>query len=221
LRLGTNEKKTVSGREATMKFPFWRRRRDRELDEEIHSHLQMATSDHIERGESPEQAQISARRNLGSPNLIKDITRQMWGLMWLERLMQDLRYGIRMLLRQPSFTVVVVLSLALGIGANTAIFSVVNVLLFKPLPYPQSDRLMALEHRVRYDRGFADYWSYPTFNQFRTESKSYQQIASYFEANCTLTISDEPENAIGEIVSADYFQLFGLNASLGRTFLPE
>src|SRR5258708_16340007 len=162
-----------------MRFPFWRRRREEELDEEINSHLRLAARDRSERGEIEGRAELHARREMGNIGLITEVTRSMWGFRSLEILFQDIRYGTRMLLKHPGFTVVVVLSLALGIGANTAIFSVVNVLLFKPLPYPQPERLMELKHTIEVDKGTYGYWTHPAFAQFRAESKSFQQIAAY------------------------------------------
>src|SRR5436853_1605405 len=125
-----------------MRFPLWRRRREEELEEEIRSHLEMAKRDRIERGETDEDAQMSVRREFGNALLIKEVTRDMWGWTSLERLGEDLRYGTRMLMKNPGFTAVAVITLALGIGATTAIFSVVYATLFESMPYPNPDQLV-------------------------------------------------------------------------------
>jgi hypothetical protein len=120
-----------------MRFLFWRRqRRDEELEEEIQAHLEMAKRDRMERGETDDEAQESARREFGNIGLVKEVTREMWGWRWLEQLGQDLHYSVRMLMKKPGFTLTVVITMALGIGADTTLFSVVNVVLLNPFPYP-------------------------------------------------------------------------------------
>src|ERR1700686_1462957 len=115
---------------------FWRRkRREAELDEELRSHLEMAARERAEQGEDVKDAERAARREFGNMGLVKDVTRDVWGWIWLRDIADDARYGMRMLLKNPGFAIVAVLSLALGIGATTAVFSVVYGVLVNPYPY--------------------------------------------------------------------------------------
>lgn len=118
------------------------RRKDQELKEELRAHLDMATRDRIERGESAQAAGDAARREFGNVTLVEDATRDMWGWGWLERVARDVAYGLRLLRRAPAFSFVAILSLAVGIGANTAIFQVINAVRLSALPVerPRMDR---------------------------------------------------------------------------------
>src|SRR5262245_22728281 len=198
-----------------------RRRAERELDEEIRAHLEMETEQNVAEGMSLEAARLAARRSFGSVALSKEDSRAMWGFGALEILRQDLRYGLRMLLKNPGFTTIAALTLALGIGANTAIFSVVNVLLFKPLPYPGSERLMQLYKFNNASRRESPMWEYPKFEMLRDQNRSFDLVAALQNNSATITGDGEPERVNFEFVSANYFPLLGLSPVIGRTFSAE
>ena len=146
----------------------------------------------------------------------------------MDTILQDLRYAARALARQPGFTAIAVFTLAVGIGANTAIYSVVDATLLRTLPYEDPGRLMKVSMTVppspsRRAPDAADdvVWSYPKYNLFRQIQQVYQDTAVYRPATFNLTGTDEPQRVLGEIVGAGYFPVLGIRPVLGRTFLPE
>src|SRR5260370_15118799 len=131
-----------------MNFLWWRRKQqERELEEEVRRHLEMAAKERAERGEDKREAERAARREFGNVGLVKEVTRDVWGWRWLRDVADDARYGLRMLLKNPGFAIVAILSLALGIDATTAVFSVVYGVLVNPYPYADSDRMVHLTFR--------------------------------------------------------------------------
>jgi len=137
----------------------------------------------------------------------------------MEAFVKDLRYGLRMMAQNPAWTAVAVVTLALGIGANTTLFSVVNGVLLNPLPYPQPDRLIALYSRT----SDSPRWSisYPNFLDWVRDNRSFSALAGYRSEDYNLTGMGEPERLPGEMVSATFFLLLGVKPALGRMFLPE
>src|SRR6266568_7009930 len=149
---------------------FHRKKHEAELEEEVQAHLRMAAQERIEQGEPASEARTSAVREFGNVALVKEVTRDMWGFAWLETWLQDLRYGLRQLRRNPGFTIVAVLTLALGIGANTAIFSMLDIVLLKTLPVTHPEQLVLL--RWASPHNTTDFIPYPTFAQLRDNSNA-------------------------------------------------
>ena len=206
-----------------MKLPLWRRRQDAELDEELASHLRMAIADRVARGERPEEAARAARLEMGNLGLIKEVTRDMWGWTMLEQLAQDIRYAWRTLRKSPGFTLVAVMTLALGIGANTAMFSVINAVLLRPLAFPEPDRLVAVSdlelHRAPGARSVSV--SYPNFFDWRSRSHAFDHMSSYRNSDLTVADGARAFHLDGAVVSADFFSTLGVQPVLGRAFRPE
>jgi putative ABC transport system permease protein len=198
-----------------------RRRAGVDLAEEIRTHLALETEQNIEAGMSPEEARYAALRAFGSVTLSKEDSRTMWGFRSLETLWQDVRFGGRMLIKNPTFTIVAVLALALGIGANSAIFSVVNTVLLRPLPYKEPDRLMTVwedNSRHGYPR---DTPAAANFIDWRDQNQVFEGMAAMAELSFNLTGGGEPERIDGRRVSANLFPLLGVEPQLGRAFLSE
>jgi predicted permease len=201
---------------------FRRRHKDEELDAEIRSHLNEAIHDRIERGESPDEARVNALREFGNVGLIKEVTRETWRWAMLEQVAQDLRFGLRMLWKNPGFSLVAILTLALGIGTNTAIFSVVNEVLLKPLPYPGAERLVFFEG-INPDRGITQSaLSIPDYLDWQSQTDAFESIAGYFEASMVLTSDGaEPERIPRGVVTSSFFQTMGVTPLMGRALLKE
>ncbi len=196
-----------------------KKRLDDQLDDELQFHIEMRTREFIAAGLTPEDARERAQRHFGNRTLLKETTRDMDTIGWIETLWQDLRYGVRMLAKDPGFTTVAVVTLALGIGANTAIFSVVNGVLLNPLPYPHPDQLVAIyTSTTEGDRGMS---SYANFVDWVHDNRSFSALAAYRTDSFNLAGMGEPERLVGEMVSASFFPLLGVQPLLGRTFLPD
>src|SRR5215470_5558951 len=164
-----------------MKLPFWRRkRREEELEEEIQSHLQMAIRDRMERGESAEEAESAARREFGNVGLIKETTRGMWGWAEVKLVIDDMRYGLRMLRKSPGWTAVMCAVLALGVGLTTAIFSLAYGVLLRALPYPDPERVVAL-YLTNTNATAAGFSHFSTnavnWMEWRAQSRLFEDIA--------------------------------------------
>jgi putative ABC transport system permease protein len=201
-----------------MNFNWFRRQREEEFDAEIRNHLDAAIRDRIARGEAPDEARAHALREFGNVGLVKEVTRAMWGWGTLERMWQDLRFGGRMLRKNPGFTLIAVVTLALGIGSSTAIFSLVNAVLLRQLPFQQPEQL-AQVWAVR-NAGDRFQFTVPDFCDYRDQSRSVA-LAAFANWNGNLTGTGEPERVQGTRVSAGVFELLGVKAALGRTLQPS
>jgi putative ABC transport system permease protein len=200
---------------------FRGRDRDAELEAEIQAHLAMAGQDRIDRGEAPKDAEANARREFGNVTLVKEVTREMWGWGPLERLAQDLRYAARALRRNPGYTAVAVLTLALGIGANTAVFSVVNVVLLDPLPFREPGRLAQVWTSGPRSGGQGDWASFPDFLDWRRQNRVFEEMAAYRPRAFTITGELPAEARPGLMTTSRLFDVLGVWPLLGRTFLPH
>jgi putative ABC transport system permease protein len=195
---------------------FGNRRADQDLHDEIETHLRLLADRYVRQGMTEEEVAWAARRQFGNVTLLKEVNREMRGIRFIETLFQDLRYSIRMLRRNPGFTFVAALTLALGIGANTAIFSVVNAVLLRPLPYHDPDRLVTASPYRRATDGYTILS--PNFLNWRAQSQSFEQMAAYTTATSDLTGGGEPERLTAGLVSAELFSTLGVPPALGRGF---
>jgi putative ABC transport system permease protein len=202
-----------------MRFLVWRRHQDAQLDEEVQSHLDLAIQDRIDRGETPEHAATAARQEFGNVLLIKETVRDMWGWRPIEEFWQDLGYARRALWRAPAFTIAAVLTLSLGIGANTSMFSIVRAVVLRPLPFADPDRLVAvreLDVRSATPRPVSVSW--PNFLDWRAQTRMLEAIAGHHSASFTVTGLGPSLNVRGAVVSANLFTTLGIGAAVGRTF---
>src|SRR5947207_12939906 len=203
--------------ETNMSFFSGRRQnKRRDLEDELASHLAMAKQDRLDRGASPADAEQAAHREFGNVALVEHVTRDQWGWLWLEEVLQDLRFGARTLRKNPGFTAVAILTLALGIGANTSLFSMVNGVLLNPLPYPNPDQLVVLhESKPNFKNGSI---SYPNFRDWQKDNKTFSAMAISRGFGYSLTGRGEPEQARAQFISSDFFSILGVQPLVGRTF---
>ena len=200
---------------------FSKKRVERELDEEIHSYLELMAAEKQRSGMAPEDALRAARRDLGGFDQVKESVRDIRYGASIDALLQDVRYALRTLIKNRAFSTVAVLTLALGIGANTTIFSVVNAVLWKPLPYPEPDRLLMLWERHLSD-GTLGTVARANFFDWREQSHSFVKMAAIDPyPDFILSGSGDAKRLAGAAVSADFFALLGVRMALGRGFLAE
>jgi putative ABC transport system permease protein len=199
---------------------FRRNRLERDLDRELMFHIEMLTEQHIQQGMPREEAHRRALSDFGAVQRVKDDVRDTWLSRLLETFAQDVRYGLRNLRRNPGFALVVIVTTALGIGANTAIFSVVNGVLLRPLPYANGDRVVVLRQQQPLanieDTGF----SVQEIKDYGQQARSLDAVAEFHNMWFILLGRSEPERVATGVVSSNFFDLFGIQPVFGRTFQP-
>jgi putative ABC transport system permease protein len=199
---------------------FFRRARREESAAELEAYLQKETEENIERGMSHEEARRAAHIKLGNVSSILCQITEQDSIGLLETLWHDLRYGLRMLLKYRGFALVSLLTLALGIGANTAIFTVVDSTLIRPLPFPNANRVvMVWEHRMP-DGERQNVTSPATFLHWQEDNTVFEQMAAIFNDSSILSGGDMPEQIATASVSPNFFSILGVNAAIGRVFVP-
>jgi predicted permease len=193
-----------------------RGRVERELDKELRFHLEQQIEENRALGRPPDEAQYAALRRLGGLTQIQEECRDMRRINYIDNLMQDLRYACRSLAHSPGFTLVMVATLALSIGANSAIFSVIDGVLLKPLPYRQPGRLFRI---FASDTNFPKFRVNPfDFLDYRARNRSFESLAGFVRSDVQLSGSDQPERLASLRITAGFFHLLGLNTALGREF---
>src|SRR5690348_15370735 len=232
-------------RSGLMRFAglFRRRRRESDLERELRGHLELEAEDQQASGASPEEAAYAARRALGNATQIKEDVRTAWGFQWLETLLQDLRYGLRQLRRNPGFTTVAVLTLALGIGANTAIFSLIDAVMLRSLPVHDPSGLVLFRWSANHElRGPFNISSFgdcddassgssiasgctfpnPLLQTLQSQTETFSGITAFAGPTDLVMAGNGPARiARAEIVSGDYFSTLGVQAAVGRTLGAE
>jgi predicted permease len=190
-----------------------------DIEEELRIHVEMETERNVGRGMPPDEARSAARKSFGNVVRNTELSYDVRGGGWLETLWQDLRFGARMLRKQPGFSLVAVATLALGIGANTAIFSIVNAVLLRPFPYQAPERLVMLQERYTAG-GFSP--SYPNFADWRVQNSVFEATSAVRpNESFNLTGVGEPERLRGCLVSAEFLSTLGIQPIVGRDFLAE
>ena len=181
------------------------------LDRDMREHIEAETLENIERGMSPEEARYAALRKFGNVTRVKEETREVWSFIWLE-VLQDVRFGFRMMRKSPGFTAVAIVTLAMAISANTVVFGVLNALILRPLDVPHPESLYTIEHWG--DIPLAP--SYPDYLDLRDRNRSFKSLAAYNSAQAGLDIGRNPKRAFVDEVSGNYFDVFGIQPYLGR-----
>src|SRR5262245_23245062 len=199
---------------------FWLRRErlTDELEEEMRLHVELRAQAHRERGLAPDEADRAARRQFGNRLALREAGRDAWGFLWLERLIQDLRYGVRQLIRHRGVTAAAVLTLALGIGANTALFTVINAVLMKPAPVADPGHLVWLGTASR-ESGEMRPISFPDYLTYAARTDVFDGVVAYISVHLSVG-GEQPERIFGVLASRNYFDVLRVPLQRGRSFGP-
>jgi hypothetical protein len=202
-------------------FGRGRSSRERALQDELRTHIDFETDENIERGMTPDEARRNALVKFGNQQLVQEDSRAQWSLPSLESLIKDIHFGWRVLWKAPGFSIIAVLTLALGIGATTAIFSVAYSVLIKPLPYPDPEKLVLVAQDDRSNQ--ASDWRVTAFDylDIRERARSFEGVAAYTGAGLVISGDGPAEMVLGLRVSNNFFSVIGVHPKLGRDFRPE
>src|SRR5262252_10081891 len=196
---------------------------EREMDSEMRFHLENQVQDYLQKGMNRTDAERLARREFGAVELAKDECRDQRPFLWMDHLRRDIGFAIRSLTKSPGFTIAAILTLALGIGANTGIFSVVYAVLLKPLPYRESNRLFTSQVELA-DRPGTDFprlsGTIQQYLEWRTTATLFSDVAAVRPERWNVTGDGEPERIEGAMVSINFFSSVGVRVALGREFIP-
>jgi putative ABC transport system permease protein len=193
---------------------------DRDLEAEVRFHIDMETQQHIRRGMTPEEARTKAFRDFGPMEKHKEEARDARGVSWFEEFIADLRYGLRTLIKNPGFAALAVLTLGLGIGANTAIFSVINGVLLKPLPYENGARLVLVQQAAPRANQPNFGVSIKELYDYRQQLASFEGLVEFHQMSFDLLKRGEPDRVATGVVSPNFFDVLGIKPLYGRTFVP-
>ena len=201
-----------------LKSPFNRERSEGELTEELQYHFEREIKNNLAQGMSEEEARRQARLSFGPVDAVKDDCRELRFGSWFDSTLRDVLYGMRLLRKSPGFAVIAVAILAIGIGANTAIFSTVNAVLLSRWPFPHPEKIVIIAEGPEKKPTWARV-SVPNFEDYQRDQRTFDQLALYLGQSINLTGQDRPDRLIGSFVSANYFDVFGTKPALGRLFV--
>ncbi len=199
----------------------WRRRRYEELGESVREHLAERIEDLVAEGVPRADAEFRAKREFGNVTRIEEQSREVWQWPRVESLWADVRFALRQMKKTPGFAVVVIVTLALGIGANTTVFSIVDAVVLRPLPYAHPERLVDIQSKVSTGAYLGGAVCYPDFFDWRSQNHSFEHMVSYHDNALTLTGVERPVHLSGYVVSSDLLPTLGVSPALGRGFQPE